>query len=158
MLWRLDTFIIILHSMSLLPPATTQCSDGAVRLVGGKIEQEGRVEVCLKGVWGSVCHSQFTMNDVYISCSYLGYHGNSESFNTLCILYLHIEFLANTFLNDGEFGSGEGPVLRGFDCQGWEQNMAECLNSSQQYQNEHNSDCNSDSTTAVRCSDCEPIP
>ena len=52
---------------------TTQCSDGAVRLVGGRIEQEGRVEVCLKGVWGSVCHSQFTMTDVNVMCNYLGY-------------------------------------------------------------------------------------
>ena len=67
-------------------------------------------------------------------------------------------FLGNTFLSNGALGRGEGPVLRGFDCQGWEQNMAECFNSSQQYQNTHNLHCNSDSTTAVRCSDCEPIP
>ena len=32
--------------------------------------------------------------------------------------------------------------------------MAECFNSSLQHENET---CNSDSTTAVRCSDCEPI-
>ena len=60
-------------------PDTTQCSDGAVRLVGGRIEQEGRVEVCLKGIWGSVCRSQFSDIELYIMCSYLGYHGNSES-------------------------------------------------------------------------------
>ena len=60
-------------------PATTQCSDGAVRLVGGRIEQEGKVEVCLKGVWGSVCRSQFTITDVNVVCNYLGYRGNSES-------------------------------------------------------------------------------
>ena len=30
------------------------CPEGAVRLVDGDIEQEGRVEVCFSGVWGSI--------------------------------------------------------------------------------------------------------
>ena len=73
----------VLHEVVMLycilhVSATAQCSDGAVRLVGGRIEQEGRVEVCLKGVWGSVCRSQFTMTDVNVMCNYLGYLGNSE--------------------------------------------------------------------------------
>ena len=37
------------------------------------------MEVCLKGVWGSVCRSQLTNIELYVMCSYLGYHGNSES-------------------------------------------------------------------------------
>ena len=37
------------------------------------------MEVCLKGIWGSMCRSQFTNIDLYVTCSYLGYHGNSES-------------------------------------------------------------------------------
>ena len=31
------------------------CSDDAVRLVGGPNEFEGRVEVCIGGVWGRLC-------------------------------------------------------------------------------------------------------
>ena len=58
---------------------TAQCSDGAVRMVGGRIEQEGRVEVCLKGVWGSMCRSQFTKADLFVLCSYFGYHGKGVS-------------------------------------------------------------------------------
>ena len=58
--------------------ATAQCSDGAVRLVGGRIEQEGRVEVCLKGVWGSVCRNHLTIIDVNVMCNSVGHHGNSE--------------------------------------------------------------------------------
>ena len=34
------------------------CPEGAVRLVDGDIEQEGRVEVCFSGVWGSISRSK----------------------------------------------------------------------------------------------------
>ena len=89
------------------------------------------MEVCLKGVWGSVCRSQFSDIELYVMCSYLGYHGNSESnADNVVIFCIHIGRSGDTFLGNGAFASAEGPVLRGFDCQGWEQNMAECFNSS----------------------------
>ena len=65
---------------SLLAPPTPQCTNGSARLVGGRIEQEGRVEVCINGVWGSVCQAQFKIIDVYVLCSQLGYHGPSEEY------------------------------------------------------------------------------
>ena len=36
------------------------------------------MEVCINGVWGSVCRAQFKISDVYVLCSQLGYHGPSE--------------------------------------------------------------------------------
>ena len=76
--------------------------------------------------------------------------------NSLKII-LTVLVVGDTFLSNSAFGSGDGPILRGFDCQGWEQNMAECFNSSQQYEDAHNLHCNSYSPTAVRCSDCESM-
>ena len=35
--------------------ASGECEDGDIRLVDGDIEQEGRPEVCVDGIWGSIC-------------------------------------------------------------------------------------------------------
>ena len=34
------------------------CFDGEIRLQGGFDENQGRVEVCFGGVWGTVCDDQ----------------------------------------------------------------------------------------------------
>ena len=31
-----------------------ECEEGSMRLVDGEIDNEGRVEVCLRGVWGTI--------------------------------------------------------------------------------------------------------
>ena len=48
------------------------CTNGAVRLMDGIIENEGRVEVCVNGVWGTVCDQGFTKTDANIICKQLG--------------------------------------------------------------------------------------
>ena len=46
---------------------------GAVRLDGGAYSFEGRVEVCVNGVWGTVCNDSWSSVDASIACKYLGY-------------------------------------------------------------------------------------
>lgn len=54
-----------------------ECIDGSVRLFNGSIEQDGRVEVCISGVWGIICDYGWGTIDSFLLCSELGYDGPS---------------------------------------------------------------------------------
>ena len=57
---------------------TVLCSDGDIRLEGGTLEEEGRVEVCMNEVWGTVCDDSFTTVDANVVCGQLRYSRYSE--------------------------------------------------------------------------------
>ena len=59
-------------SRTLLDPGNCE-EEGAVQLADGAIDQEGRVEVCHDGVWGSICDEGWDKTDAYIICQQLGY-------------------------------------------------------------------------------------
>ena len=42
-------------------------------MVDGIIQQEGRVEICKNGVWGSVCDQSWDKTDAHIVCQEMGY-------------------------------------------------------------------------------------
>ena len=49
------------------------CVNGHVRLRDGANEMEGRVEVCLDGVWGSICDNKWSDPDASVVCKQLGF-------------------------------------------------------------------------------------
>ena len=51
----------------------TGCSHGSIRLRDSTGSMNGRVEVCLNGDWGTVCHDGWSTVDSNIACRQLGF-------------------------------------------------------------------------------------
>lgn len=52
---------------------SSNCTHGDVRLLGGSSSNEGRVEVCVNQVWGTVCDNDWTTEDGNVVCGQLGF-------------------------------------------------------------------------------------
>ena len=49
------------------------CTNGEARLIGGQSLNQGNVEVCVHGTWGSVCDDGWGIQDSNVVCKQLGY-------------------------------------------------------------------------------------
>lgn len=85
--------------------------DFAVRLVGGLIPSNGRVEVYYNGAWGTVCDDGWDINDANVVCRMLGYaRAVSAPFGA-------------------RFGGGSGQILLDdVNCRGTEATLRDCEN------------------------------
>ena len=77
-----------------------------VRLVNGRYSAEGRVEVFVRGRWGTVCDDGFDIKDAHVICRMLGLSPAQR--------------IAN-------YGSGSGQIwLDDVNCKGSESSINEC--------------------------------
>ncbi|KAK2155410.1 hypothetical protein LSH36_241g04007 [Paralvinella palmiformis] len=90
--------------------ATVLSSRFSIRLVGGRNDYEGRVEIYFSATdsWGTVCDGGWDDNDAHVVCRQLGLTGGTARMNAF-------------------YGQGTGDILLdGVMCAGTERHLAEC--------------------------------
>ena len=70
-MWNVTSLIL---SVSI---AVQSCTNGTLRLAGGPVNSVGRVEICINGLWGTVCDDGWDNNDAQVVCRQLGYSVDS---------------------------------------------------------------------------------
>ena len=69
-------FLIKCNLFCIVPRVSfSNCTTGEIRLTDGTTQYEGRVEVCINGVWGTVCDNGWDTREAYAVCHQLGYQG-----------------------------------------------------------------------------------
>lgn len=49
------------------------CTDYDVKLVNGAVASEGKILICINGLWGLLCSSYLSSVDANVICRQLGY-------------------------------------------------------------------------------------
>ena len=118
---------------------TPVCNNSDIRLVGGRNDSEGRVEICQRGSWGTVCDDDWDDTDARVVCRQLGiFTGGKYVTLSLTLLgmmcMLVFVKLADAIATSRSmfiyFGPGTGPIfLDNVGCTGSETTLDDCPHS-----------------------------
>uniref|UniRef100_A0A1X7TYN8 SRCR domain-containing protein n=1 Tax=Amphimedon queenslandica TaxID=400682 RepID=A0A1X7TYN8_AMPQE len=96
------------------------CTEGEVRFVNGSTQYEGRVEICINRVWGTVCSRRDSIRP-------WRYSWDTLDSNVVCRQAGHMELGSVAYGTASEFGQGSGPILMSLThCSGQESHLSNC--------------------------------
>ena len=72
-----------------------ECNEMDIKLVNGQSFNDGHVEVCLHGLWGSVCDSKWDTRDAEVVCRQLQYNGSEFNVYVLCYFLKYVTILSS---------------------------------------------------------------
>ena len=112
--------------MQIKCPAS-ECNETDVRLVDGNTPDDGRVEICYGGLWGSVCDYRWDVRDATVVCRQLGYNGSKANDYLSCVSFHLLPASAALGRHRVVSTSSLFYHLDDVNCNGTEMNLAECM-------------------------------
>ena len=112
------------------------CTHGQVRLRDGSTPNQGRVEICMNGVWGTVCNRYWSSySNAEVVCRQLGYTTSGKCPSpSLSLFFNDAIYIFSTGAithSYSYYGEGNGTILLdGVQCSGYESNLLNCTHSS----------------------------
>ena len=102
--------------------------------MGGASPNEGRVEVCQNGEWGTVCEEYFDTSDARVVCRQLGLPTQCRNCDQ-CFIKILMMYVSPDVYALKRFGGGSGSiVLDNVQCAGNEASLSNCSALSNQNQ------------------------
>ena len=121
---------------------SSNCSDDGIRLVGGFSTHEGRVEVCVNKVWGTVCDNDWSTEEANIVCNQLGFLSQGMYVKRYLSFVIAVLLYTGSIGRTGEyFGIGSGPiVMANVLCNGTESSLLDCSHTLESFICSHSKD------------------
>ena len=132
-----------------------QCKHGSVQLVGTGAVSFGRVEVCINGVWSTICDHHWTVTEASVICSQLGFYkqGLIKAFHNQMMMSTTVKIAVKCLSNTGaeaitgSFIDSVQPFgIYKLKCTGNEESIWECM-----YDLQTDSTCKQSDDASVHC-------